>query len=207
MKFFDALDNIQDMSYTNNYFVWAKLDNDDPDKEEYKSYIGDYPELTVKWGLSKGKVDAVNRDLDDLPECDILIIMSDDIKFESFGFDDDIRDAFRKYFPDLDGTIHFPDDHGGQKTIIVSMVGINLYKKLGYLYHPDYESVYCDDDFTNLTKKTGKYKFVNKRLFSHNHPIWTKTGWDDQYKHNERPEVYKRDHIVFERRKATNYGL
>lgn len=208
-RFFKALENIQDMSMSDNYFVIAKLDTDDEtmNNDAVKDALHWFPEVTVKWGTSKSKVDAVNRGLEDLPPCDIIIIMSDDIVWDSFGFDDDIRDAFKKYFPKLDGTVHFPEDHGKHNTIIVSMLGINLFKQLGYLYYPKYISVYPDNDFTEMTKKMGKYAFVNKRLFTHAHPIWNLAEWDEQYRASESADVYKKDREVFNKRKANNFGV
>lgn len=206
-KFFRCLDNIQDMSESKNYFVWAKLDEDDPFAEQYKEKIHEYPELTVKWGLSNNKVHAINRSLEDLPECDILIIMSDDIRWDAFAFDTDIREAFQEHFPAFDGTIHTRDDHGVENTIIVSILGVHLYKKLGYLYHPDFVSVYADNHFTEMTKAMGRHVFVNKRLFSHLHPIWNLSEWDQQYRNSEAPEVYAKDRETFLRLRSNNYGL
>lgn len=208
-RFFKALNNIQDMSASKDYFVCAKLDTDDVsmNNEDVRDRLLEYPEVTVKWGESKGKVHAVNRSMEDLPPCDILIIMSDDIQWDVYGFDDEIREAFKKYSPNFESTVHWPDDHGGKNTIIVSIVGINLYRKLGYLYYPDYESVFADNDFTEMTRMLNKYVFVNKRLFSHLHPIWQLADWDAQYRHSERPDVYQRDGALFAKRKAINFGL
>jgi len=177
--------------------------NDDEVKERLK----EYPEVTVKWGKSKGKVDAINRSMEGIPECDIIIIMSDDIVWDVFGFDDEIRDAFRKHFPNLDGTVHFQEFNAKNRTIIVSMLGINLYKQLGYLYWPEYVSVYSDNDFTEMTRRMKKYAYVSKIIFSHHHPIWGKIDWDAQYRKTESPEYYKKDKEVFMKRQANNFGL
>jgi hypothetical protein len=209
-KFFKTLDNIQDMSWSEDYFVWAKLDTDDPtmNNDETKARLEvEYKEVTVRWGLSENKVHAINRDLEDLPPCDILIIQSDDIVWTKFGFDEEIKEAFKKHFPGLDGTVHFKEKHAGRSTIIVSMVGVNLYKQLGYLYHPSYESVYSDNDFTEMTRLMGKYAYIDKEIFIHAHAIWNLTAWDAQYRHTERPEVYKKDKETYTRRKAKNFGV
>lgn len=206
-RFFDCLDNIRDLSESKNYFVWGKLDEDDMFADMYRSRIGEYKELTVKWGLSGNKVAAINRGMEDLPPCDIVVMMSDDIQWDVYGFDNEIREAFAKYFPDHSGTVHFPEDHGLENTIIVSILGINLYRQLGYLYHPSYESVFSDNDFTEMLKKMSKYVFVNKRLFTHAHPIWLLSDWDSQYRHSERPEVYEKDRATFQKRKAENFGI
>lgn len=203
-KFFNCLENIRAMSTTNDYFVWAKLDTDDliMNNETVKERFKYYPELTVNWGISNSKIHAINRSLENLPPCEIMIIQSDDIVWDVYGFDNEIREAFKTHSLGLDSTIHWPDDHGQSHTIIVSILGINLYKKLDYLYHPDFDSVYADDYFTWLTKKMGKYFFINKRLFTHAHPIWRLTNWDELYKKNEAPEYYEKDKQTFEKLKS-----
>lgn len=207
IKFFDILDKIKYLSESDNYFVWAKLDNDDPFKEEYEKQLHEYPEVTVKWGLSKNKIHAINRDLEDLPECDIIVMQSDDVVWDAYGFDTEIREAFKKHFPNLDGTVHFPDSHAKDRTITVSILGINLYKKIGHLYHPDYVSVFADNHFTEMTRLMGKYVFINKRIMDHHHPIWGMTTFDEQYKKTESPEFYKKDQETFLKHKADNFGI
>ena len=209
-KFFLTLDNIKFFSDSDNYFVWAKLDLDDETMNNptvLEKIKNEYPEVTVKLGLSEGKVHSVNRDCEDLPQCDILIIQSDDIKWTEVGFDTDIRNAFKKHFPNLDGTVHFPEKHGGENTIIVSILGVNLYKQLGHLYHEDYASVYCDNEFTEKTKMMDKYVFINKEIFLHLHPIWNMTAFDDLYRKNEDQKYYQKDRETYLKRKANNFGL
>ncbi len=136
-----------------------------------------------------------------------IVLQSDDIIWDVKGFDDIIREGFTEHDPNFNCTLHYPDDHGKSRTIIVSILGINLYKKLGYLYYEGYESVYGDDDFTAMTRKMKCHVFIDKRLYTHKHPIWGLEKWDRQYKHSERPEVYKKDREVFMKRQAENFGL
>ncbi len=208
IKFFDCLNNIQDMSESKDYFVWAKLDEDDPYIEAYKEKLHEYPEVTVKWGLSKGKIDAINRGLEDLPECEILIVMSDDMKPEIYGFDDEIKEAFKKHFPDLDGVIHTNDGHCENRTMTLTIMGVNLYKKLGYLYHPLFLSVYADNHLTEMCKLMGRHVFINKIYFRHLHPIWGYgVEWDDQYRRTESAEFYQKDRETYLMLKAKNFEL
>lgn len=206
-KFFAALDNIAAFSESKDYFVLAKLDDDDPTADAYKEQVELYSEVTVKWGLSKSKVHAINRDCEYLPPCDIIVVFSDDMVWETYGFDTQIRNAFEQHFPNLDGVVHFPDSHAAERTMTLTIMGINLYKQLGYLYFPDYESVYPDNDLTEMTRLMGKYVFINKRIFDHYHPIWNMTAWDDQYRKNEAQEYYQKDHQTYLKRKANNFGL
>lgn len=206
-KFYQTLDNIREMSDSADYFVWGKIDEDDPQLEKYKLLAPFYPELHIQYGLSNNKIHAVNRSMDNLPHCDIIIIMSDDIRWDIKGFDTEIRRAFSRHCPTLDSTIHFPDDHGKMSTIIVSIMGVNLYKRLGYLYHPDFISVYADNHFTELCRKIGKYFYINKRLFSHLHPMWKLSQWDQLYRETESKENYEKDRATFLELKEKNFGL
>lgn len=195
------------MSNSDNYFIVAKIDEDDPKLEKYKMGLHLYPEVVPRFGLSNNKIHSINRSLDDIPYFDIIIIMSDDIRWDVKGFDDEIRKAFTFFFPQLNGTIHYPEDNAKARTIIISILGVNLYKQLGYLYHPDFISVYCDNHFTEMTKLMGKYAYINKRLFSHLHPIWKTAAWDSQYRATESKENYAADRETFLKHKQNNFGI
>lgn len=202
-KFFAALNNIQDMSESKDYFVVAKLDLDDVtmNNDEVKEKIAkEYPEVIVKWGYSKSKIDAINRGMEDLPEFDVLCLHSDDMKFIEWGFDAEIRDAFK----DWDGLVHFPDGHVNEKLITYSMMHVDYYKQLGYIYHPSFMNVYCDNFQQEQAKRLNKYKFVNKNILEHRHPIWGYGVADDLLKRTENPEGYRQDHETFLRLKQEN---
>ena len=206
-KFARGIENIQDMSASDDYLILAKLDLNDPTRKEYETCLKEFPEVIVKWGKSNNKIHACNRGLEELPECDILVLFSDDMKFLVFGYDDQIRESFAKHFPELDGVVHYPDSHALDRTMTLTMMGVNLYKQLGYLYHPSFESVYADNHITELSRKMGKYVFINKKIFDHFHPIWNMTAWDKQYRRTESQDVYKRDRDTFDKHKANNFGL
>jgi hypothetical protein len=206
-KFYECLDAVKKLSASDNYFVVAKLDNDDEFIEEYKARLAAYPEVSVKWGLSKGKIHAINRDLEDLPPCDIIIVLSDDMIAEYKGFDDEIRQTFKDKFPDCDGIVHTNDGHCREHTMTLTIIGYNLFKQLGYLYYPEYFSIFSDNDLTEMCKLMGKHVYVNKVYFRHFHPIWRMAVWDEQYKRTESRENYRKDGDIFKQRKAINFGL
>src|SRR5688572_3408851 len=82
-KFFDTLDNIRRFATGKNHFIVASLDEDDKlmNAGVVKHRLDKYPELTVRWGLSKSKIHAINRATIDLPSFDILVNVSDDQRF------------------------------------------------------------------------------------------------------------------------------
>lgn len=198
-KFFRCLDNIQDMSATENYFVWAKLDDDDPAKDKYLQHISEYPELTVKWGSSNGKIHAINRSLEDLPTYDVVCTHSDDFWVTEFGFDNEIREAFK----DWNGLVHFPDQVAKEKLITYPIMHHDYYNELGYVYHPDFFSVYADNFQHFQAQCKGKYKFVNKQILEHRHAIWGFGVKDALLERTEDPVNYKKDHETFLRLKKS----
>lgn len=206
-KFFTCIDAVKDLSESKDYFIWAKLDEDDLFADVYLKRIDEYPELVVNWGKSDNKIHAINRSMENLPPCDIIVVLSDDMIFEVYGFDNEIRDAFKNCFPNFDGVVHFPDSHALERTMTLTIMGANLYKQLGYLYHPLFESVYADNHLTELTKAMGRYVFINKQIFDHHHPGWQMAEWDEQYKKTESPEYYQKDHKTYIKLKENNFGL
>ncbi len=201
-KFFDCLNVINAMSESDNYFVWGKLDLDDPKIEEYKSKLDEYPELTVKWGLSNGKIHAINRDLEDLPPFDIICCHSDDMRFLLYGFDNVIREHCGS-----DDYVHFPDGYANERLSTYSIMGKDYFNRFGYIYHPDYVSVYCDNEQFEVAKILGRHKFVNQKILRHEHAIAGYGVADDLLRRTEDATNYKLDHQIYIRRKAINFGL
>jgi hypothetical protein len=201
-KFFNCLDNIRMKCNSYEYFVIAKLDDDDPYKEQYKICLDIYPEVTVRWGLSKGKIHAINRDIDDLPKCDIVCCHSDDMVFTKDGFDDIIKQHCGP-----DDFVHFPDQHANERLSTYAIMGREYYDRFGYIYNPLYQSVYADNEQNEVAKLLGKYKYVNEKILCHEHPIWGYGIADDLLKRTEHRTLYQADHQTYLKRKAMNFGL
>lgn len=203
-KFFEAIANIQEMSATENYFIVAKLDEDDAtmNNDEIRSRLAENERIIVRWGTSKSKIHAINRDLDNLPEWDIMICMSDDMRFRTYGFDDIIR----QYMPtNLDGFLHCYDDYAKERVCTVSILGREYYKRDGHIYRPVYYSMWCDDDATEVSKIRGCYIAVPDVTIEHLH--YTNNGKavkDELYWRND---TYNADKAIFHELKARNFDL
>jgi hypothetical protein len=85
------------------------------------------------------------------------------------GWDDEIASAMTEHFPDLDGCTHFNDGYTHNKLITFSILGRKLYEHFGYVYHPDYKSLYCDNEFTQEVIRLGKAAYINKVIIRHEH--------------------------------------
>lgn len=207
-KFFETLNNIILNCASMDYFIVAKLDEDDMSMNDplIKQKITDhYPMVIVKWGTSTSKIHAINRDINDagLPKWDILVNCSDDMRFLTYGFDDIIR----RHMPEnLDGFLHFPDDYAKEKVCTCSVIGYRYYLRDMYVYNPAYYSMWCDDEAQTVAQSRGCYAYIpDQMLIEHLHYTnFGKAGKDELYRRND---TYLADKRIYEKRKARNFDL
>lgn len=209
-KFFAAIDNIINFSVKEDYTIIASLDVDDAtmNNEEVQKRIMDCDKICAYYHTSTGKINAINRDINLIPqETNIIIVMSDDMIFTQQGFDDIIRVDMQRYFPDYDGCLHYPDGSQVQARIItLPIMGINFFKRFGYIYHPEYTSLWADLEMTTVAQRLGKYKYLsNSNIFKHAHPLWIKEPYDALMKRNE--GFYNSDKEIYFKRLAHNFDL
>ena len=157
-------------------------------------------------GESKSKVDAINRD-QYLGEWDIVLLASDDMIPQVQGWDEVIRKGFEtggldwpslmtppKKEYNLDQALWFFDGHQHRICTLVVM-GRKRYERFGYLYHPSYISLWCDNEWTEVNKPK-KFDLI---LFKHEHPAWGgKVPMDALYQRNE--AYFERDRMNYEKR-------
>lgn len=56
------------------------------------------------------------------------------------------------------------------------MLWVGLYKQFGYIYHPEYTSLYADTEQTIVLKKMQKFAVSEICLIKH---VWTAAPWDE----------------------------
>ena len=174
-------DNISKENY---HSLLVSVDDDDEScgGEFPKSCLNVSDKFNPQWvksGKSENKINAINRDVDfwRMYHWDCIINVSDDVIFTKKDFDIDIAEAFAG---DYDKCLHFPDGYQSH-LITVSVLGRKYYDRFGYIYHPDYKSLYCDDEQTQVAMMLGKHQYVDKNIFEHRHPAWGKAEMDAQY--------------------------
>lgn len=187
-----------------NYHVALKVDRNDPSLREYLSKA--YPEILLYIGHSTSKVEAINRDIP-LHDWDIIVNTSDDIAWKIGAG----REIIKHY--EQDTFLHFPEPYAesqavkkGRESISVCSIMDRLYfDRFGYIYNPEYKSLFCDNEATAVAKKLGRYKFVNIVICEHQHPAAGKGLKDELYRANDR--FVNEDRNVFEKRQIINFGL
>ena len=206
-----CLENIISLSKSGGFQVIVTADTDDPTmfNDEVRDKINSFPGTNIYYGISKGKIDAINKNVGLAKhEWHILVNVSDDFLFLKDGFDLDIINDMQNHFPDTDGFLHYPDGSPAHdKLATMSIIGKKYYDRFGYVYHPDYKSVYCDNEATVVAQRLHKHIFINNQIFTHNHPAWGKAEVDELYKRNENPLLYEKDKQTFLRRQSNNFDL
>lgn len=196
-KFLNCLDNIHSLARHDDFHIVATLDVDDSEmnSEEVKNRIAQYPKVIPYWGISKNKIDAINKNIFLGPKFDILLNHSDDFHFTKNGYDLDILEAFNNF----KGLVHFPDQQVGAKLITYAMMHKEYLDIDGWIYQPEFDSVYADNFQQDLAKRRGKYKFINKKIFEHRHSRWNYGPPDELLKKTDSPMVYKKDRETYHR--------
>jgi len=198
-KFYDTLNKMKAMANNLNDIIFHFTIDDDEVQMYFVETLG---------GNSNNKIHAVNRDVPE-SDWDILVVMSDDMVCVTHGWDDIIRQDMNENFPDTDGVLHYNDGNQKANVMTMSIIGRKYYNRDGYIYNPEYQSLWCDVEATEVAHMRGKYKYMGDDtiLFAHHHPAWGFCLHDEQYRKTESPYYWQRDRQVIENNRAKNYGL
>lgn len=195
-KFYTAIDNICSLCASKRFEIVCVLDFDDiMYQHDNLIKIQSLPEnVHCYFGNSTGKIHSCNRELDKISdEAQIICLHSDDFLITKYGFDNDIREAAKNFH----GLIHFPDTFQNQNLCTYPILTKSYLGIDGWIYHPKFTSLYSDNFQTELAKKRGMYKFVNKQVISHNHWRNGKAEKDELYLRNDCNEMYIKDNEVY----------
>jgi len=190
------------LSGNNDYeFVITMNENDSlMNNEKMRKWFKKFNNVSLFYTNVKTKIQAVNANLEN-KNWKILLLASDDMIPKQKGYDDIIVTNMQKYFPDGDGVLHFNDGRWGKKLNTLSIMGKKYYDRFGYIYHPDYISLWCDNEFQEVSEKLGKSKYIDKVIIAHE---WINyTGKDELHKKNEK--WFKHDRRTFLSRKKRGF--
>jgi hypothetical protein len=145
-----------------------------------------HPDTQIVVGTPCGKIGAVNRDMEFAPSYDILLLASDDMIPIKKGYDGIIRQKMIGLYPDTDGVLWFNDGYQEDRLNTLCILGKKYYDRFGYIYHPSYKSVWCDNEFTDVANKLGRQTYFSDILIKHEHPYWTKEKPDSTFVENDK---------------------
>lgn len=178
-RFFGGMDSIYNLCEMPEHLrVLVTADIDDPNmfNDMVKERVEKYKNAKIIYGTSKGKINAINRDMDILPngfeDWDILVNFSDDQRFVMPRWDMYLRVHFNSLAPDMDGYLSFldPDTKGALTT--TAIIGRKYYERFGFIYDPIFDSLFCDNMADDAAKALGKYHFIALELIHHYNPSY-----------------------------------
>ena len=207
-RFAKALRAYQALRTTDQVDFLITIDMDD--REMTRPHI---LEGLRKWGNLRyeiidpsGKIGAINSGLDAVcTKYDIIVLASDDMIPAVVGWDKRIIDDMGKYFPDTDGVLWYNDGYTGQKLNTLTIMGTKYYRRFGYIYHPDYVALWCDNEMMDVANKLGKQKYFEDVIIRHEHPMNGHGRVDALNIRDSR--YYETDKKTYEDRKARGFDL
>jgi hypothetical protein len=161
----------------------------------------------VFYSPNRNKIEACNANMSEIDwDWDIVVLVSDDMIPQIRGYDDVIRNHMLAKFPDRNGILWFNDGFQGDKLNTLCVYGRAFYEEQGYIYQPDYKSLFCDTELTD--KCRGEYRercaYIPYCIIRHEHPG---TGYsqnmDALYAVNQK--YWNEDMYTYIRRKTYAY--
>jgi len=195
--------HINHLSNKHEYLFIFTFDNDDLSMNN-DNIMGFIQNLNINhkiyYGDSKNKIEAINANLENENEFDILVLIADDMDPIIKNYDEIISNIFDKSNLGLDCTIHFNTARWADLLDIWCVMGKTYYNRFNYIYNPEYCSICCDNEYTEVAKFLNKQIFSETHLFSHNNIVGDETEVRNWWFNHE-------DWVTYERRKLINYNL
>jgi hypothetical protein len=175
------------------------IDNDDVQRE---SYLGFKNSLVIP-NDNIAVVDATNKAAK-FASGDILVYLSDDFKCPQ-NWDQLIFDKMK---PKIGPALLKVDDCLQKFDVAVLTIPImnrQLYEKLGYFWHPDYKSMFVDEDLYWTCSKNNWIIEARDLMFPHEHCANGKAPNDETYKRSS--ANWDQGKEAFRKRKLANFPL
>lgn len=193
-----------------SFNVCVTLDEDDPTvTHDFLEQLFSFDKCYFRKGISANKVAAFNRDVDGFI-WDIIVCLSDDMVVVHKDFDEVIREQFCEKHPEncsvilnLDTLLHTPDGVN-ESLLTISIMGYDYYKRDGYIYHPSYIGLFCDNEAMIVGMRRDKLKFCKTQLIKHIHPNYGQAPRDMQYIMYDGTE--SQDRLNFQKREREGFA-
>lgn len=190
---------------TNNVHYLLTVDKDDRSMDAIVSAVENHENITVDVGVSKSKINAVNRGIDTYKQdWDIIVLLSDDMICQKKGWDNQIIGEMLKYYSDTDGVLFHNDGFVGERLNTMCILGRKYYERFGYIYNPEYKSLYCDNEFMDVANELKLQTYFSEVLFKHEHPANNGELADALYNSNDKH--FQRDKSLYLKRKQQNFN-
>ncbi len=175
------------------------VDADDPDVDGYR-------DLAARWGSrllvhpNRRMVEAMNRGAD-AADGDVIVAMSDD-----FGCPDGWDAALLDAIAGRELAAVLVNDGINARVLTIPILTRAWYRRLGYVYHPDYISMFADDDLTDVARRDGVLVDARHLLFPHRHCFVALSERDSTYERQNDRRSWWHGWRVYKKRKLEDFG-
>jgi len=190
--------------------VAISADTDDDtmkDTTEIQKILSGFGWSRIFYSPNKTKIEACNANMEEIDyDWDIVVLVSDDMIPQIKGYDDVIRNEFLAGFPDRNGILWPNDGAQGQKLNTLCIYGRDFYKKQGFIYNPEYKSLFCDTELTDQCNNEYKSicRYIPYCIIRHEHPgTGFQQNMDKLYQKNQ--TYWSQDMHTYIRRKSYEY--
>jgi hypothetical protein len=211
-RFFEVFASYMQLASNRHHIEWIiSMDEDDLEmnnpevKETFDKLIAMGQDIKYFYGPNKTKIEAMNADMEKAStDWEVLYLAQDDMLPIVQDWDERMLNLVFGGFPDLDGCIWPPDGYGNsQTTSTVVLMGRQWYERFQYIYYPEYKSVYCDNEYTDVALSYDKIRKVPDRLVEHK---WVGVnGRDELCDRNESTANYEHDRQLFVQRTLAGF--
>lgn len=177
-------------------------DRNDPVGYQYGPYfVGWCKNILVEENNSV--VEATNKAAA-ISKGDILVYLSDDFDcFPDWGkaVEKEFENEDRPLLIKVDDCIHHPS----VPVLTIPIMNRKLYERLGYLWHPEYKSMFCDEHLYWTCYKLGAIKAAWHLNFEHQHCSVGKAENDETYKRSS--ANWEQGKALFAKHKAMGFPV
>jgi hypothetical protein len=180
--------------------------DDDSMKEtsELQRVLSGFAWNRIYYGTNRTKIQACNANMNEIDyEWDIVVLVSDDMVPQIRGYDDVIRNEFLAGFPDTNGILWANDGCQGDRLNTLCIFGREFYKRQGFIYNPEYKSLFCDTELTDQCRSQYKNicRYIPYCIIRHEHPgTGFRQTMDKLYEINQK--YWNEDMYTYIRRKT-----
>jgi len=171
IKFLNTLKKYNDYldDKSTSIIISCDIDDGDMNNDLVRDVTNQYDNVKLCYGNNKTKIEAINSDIDDI-EFDIILLASDDMIPIVRGYDSIIKNKMMECYPDTDGVLWFNDGYQGNRLNTLCILGKKYYDRFGYIYNPNYKSVWCDNEFMDVANILNKQTYFDITIIQHQHP-------------------------------------
>jgi hypothetical protein len=190
------------LSGLHNIKYVCSFDNDDEsmNNDDIKTFINSLNyDITYHYGDNKNKIEAINANIPTDNWFDVLILAADDIFPVVHGYDDVVCADLMNTEHKLDSPIHYYTPMWEHKLDVFCIMGRDYYNRFNYIYHPEYQSIFADNEYTETAQLLKRHTYLPKTVFVH-HCISNDTtaAKNNTYNHDDQATYHRRKDFNFD---------